>query len=106
MSDEHIQTPTLAIDGNNWVNYCDCIIPILQVKKLADHLTSNTVTARYTIAGDVNGLTPAQHWVEDEDLALVTLCTLIPDAIYTQVKGGNTVKALWNTLKTLFEGHS
>src|SRR5260370_9717097 len=34
------------------------------------------------------------------------LCASILDAIYTQVKGGNTVKALWNTLKTLFEGHS
>ena len=39
-------------------------------------------------------------------MALVTLCTLIPDAIYTQVKGSNTVKALWNALKMLFEGCS
>ncbi len=36
-------------------------------------------------------------------MALVTLCTLIPDAIYTQVKGSNTVKAFWDTHKTLFE---
>ena len=39
-------------------------------------------------------------------MALIMLCASILDAIYTQVKGGNTVKALWNTLKTLFEGHS
>src|SRR5258708_16927229 len=106
MSNDHIQMPTLAIDGSNWVNYQDCIVPILRVKKLADHFTSDTVTGRYTTAGDVNGLTPAQRWAEDEDLALVMLSTLIPDAIYTQVKGSNSVKSLWDALKTLFEGCS
>jgi LTR polyprotein gag-polypeptide-like protein/Pol polyprotein len=98
--------PMLAIDGSNWVNYHDHIVPILQVKKLADHLVSDTPTPHYTNAGNINGLTPAQCWAKDEDITVVMLNTLIPDTIYIQVKGGNSVKALWDTLKLLFEGRS
>ena len=104
MSNDHIQMPTLAIDGSNWVNYQDCIVPILRVKKLADHFTSDTVTGRYTTAGDVNGCTPAQHWADDGILTKIILNASILNAIYTQVKGGATVKAIWDALKTLFEG--
>jgi LTR polyprotein gag-polypeptide-like protein len=106
MSDECINMPMLTVDGSNWVNYHDHIVPILRVKKLADHLVSNTPTPRYMNAGNINGLTPAQHWAKDEDITVVMLNALIPDAIYTQVKGGNSVKALWDTLKSLFEGCS
>src|SRR5260370_8831290 len=104
MSDEHIQTPMLAADGSNWVNYRDCLIVIFQFKKLEDHLVSNTVTCYYTNAGDVNGRMPAQCWADDEILTKIILNASILDAIYTQVKGSTTVKAVWDTLKTLFEG--
>ncbi len=106
MSDEHIQMPMLATDGSNWVNYRDRLIVIFQFKKLEDHLVSNTVTHYYTDTGDVNGCMPAQHWADDEILTKIILNASILDAIYTQVKGGATVKAIWDTLKTLFKGWS
>ena len=104
MSDEHIQMPMLATDGSNWVNYRDRLIVIFQFKKLEDHLVSNTVTHYYTDAGDVNGCMPAQCWANDKILTKIILNASILDAIYTQVKGGATVKAIWDALKTLFEG--
>jgi LTR polyprotein gag-polypeptide-like protein len=106
MSDERVNTPMLTIDGSNWVNYHDRIVPILQVKKLADHLISDTPTPRYTNAGDINSLTPAQCWAEDKDITVVMLNASILDVIYTQVKGSNSVKALWDALKSLFKGRS
>ncbi len=106
MSDKCIQMPMLATDGSNWVNYRDQLIVIFQFKKLEDHLVSNTVTRYYTDTGDVNGHTPAQRWADDEILTKIILNASIPDAIYTQVKGGATVKAIWDALKTLFEGWS
>jgi hypothetical protein len=106
MSDKCINTPTLAADGSNWVNYRDRLVAILQAKKLADHLVSDVVTARYNAAGNVNGLMPAQRWSDDEDTTLVILNGSIPDAIYTQVKGGTNIKAIWDALRLLFEGRS
>ncbi len=101
MSDECIQTPMLAIDGSNWVNYRDWLIVIFQFKKLKDHLVSDTVTCYYTDAGDVNGCMPAQHWADNQILTKAILNTSILDTIYTQVKGVATLKAIWHTLKTL-----
>jgi len=106
MIDLYIPTPMLAADGSNWVNYRDRLMVILRVKKLTDHLANDTVTARYTNAGDVDGLTPAQRWADDEDLTLVIINASIPDVIYAQVKGGTNVKAVWDTLKSLSEERS
>jgi LTR polyprotein gag-polypeptide-like protein len=106
MSDECINMPMLTADGSNWINYCDCLVVILWVKKLADHLMNNTVTAHYITTSDVNGLTPTQCWADNEDLTLMILNASILDAIYTQVKGGTNIKAIWDALRLLFEGCS
>jgi LTR polyprotein gag-polypeptide-like protein len=106
MNNECISMPMLATNGSNWVNYRDHLVIILQVKKLSDHLVSDTLTLCYTIPGDVNSLTPAQCWANDEDLTLMILNALIPDTIYIQVKGSTNVKAAWDALKLLFEGCS
>jgi LTR polyprotein gag-polypeptide-like protein len=106
MSNECISVPTLAANGSNWVNYQDHLVVILWVKKLSDHLISDILTLHHIIPGDVNGLMPAQCWADNEDIILIILNASIPDAIYTQVKGSTNIKAVWDTLKTLFEGCS
>jgi hypothetical protein len=105
MNDEYISIPMLTTDGSNWVNYQDRLVVILQVKKLLDHLISDTLTLCYTIPNDVNGLMPVQCWANNEDLTLMILNASILDTIYTQVKGGTNVKATWDALKLLFKGH-
>jgi hypothetical protein len=96
MSNKCVNTPMLTVDGSNWVNYHDRIVPILWVKKLADHLISNTPTPCYMNAGDINGLTPAQHWAKDKDITVVMLNTLIPEYRYNAITIVDPVTAIYS----------
>jgi hypothetical protein len=66
--DLKINVVRLAVDGSNWITYRDRLQFALSVRSLTEHLTHTTVTATYTNAGVINGMTPVQRWDHDETI--------------------------------------
>jgi hypothetical protein len=50
----------LAADGSNWVNYQDRMMLAIRSYKWKDHLTNDSPTSQYTIAGTINSTTPEE----------------------------------------------
>src|ERR1700730_15420933 len=67
MSDDlRISITKLSMDGLNWVTYHDRMIWAFSSHHWSEHLTTSALPARYTLAGDINGQTPQDHWNAEE----------------------------------------
>ena len=61
-SDFTLHRPKLAADGSDWIMYRDRIKWTTTIKGLGDHLTEDTITQGFKIAGDIGGLKLKQRW--------------------------------------------
>jgi hypothetical protein len=96
----------LASDGSNWVSYRDRLIVTLKSRRWHDHLTSDTVTTTYTSRGDINNLTPAMRWEDNDEVVKHIIMSSIPDDIFNRIKTGANAKEWWEKLKGICEGRS
>jgi len=101
-----LQLPELDVDGSNWITYCNRMQWIIKMRGLSDHLTNATVSLAYNTTGDIGGLKPKQRWAAGETAASQLLGMMIPDSVFHKIKSVDTVKAVWDKLKELFEGKS
>jgi|SRR6266850_7617487 len=44
------------------------------------------------------------RWEADEAIPMQVIAALVPNSIFTNIKGHNTAKDVWDTLKALYEG--
>src|SRR6266850_5993536 len=96
----------LLSDGSNWVTYRDCMTWSLQSRGLLDHLNHITITTQYVAIGDINNITPQMRWEADEAIAMQVIAASVPNSVFTNIKGHNTAKDVWDALKALYEGHT
>jgi len=96
----------LLSDGSNWVTYCDHMTWSLQSRGLLDHLNHTTITPRYVAIGNINNITPQMQWEADEAIAMQVIVASVPNSVFTNIKGHNTAKDVWDTLKALYKGHT
>jgi hypothetical protein len=101
--DLKINVVRLAVDGSNWITYRDRLQFALFVRSLTEHLTHTTVTATYTNAGVINGMTPVQRWDHDETTTKYLIASSVPDSIFKRIKSGTRAKDVWDSLKKLSE---
>ena len=101
-----LHLPKLAADGSNWITYRDRIKWTITMRGLGDHLTDNTITAKYTSAGEIGGLKAEQRWTADKIAVNQILGATIPDLVFNQIKTAYEPKDVWEMLKALFEGKS
>lgn len=96
----------LAPDGLNWVTHWDHMKYALNMCRWVDHLMSDTITQAYKDAGNVGGVKPEVHWKADEAIVWQMIVTFVPNSVFNHIKAGADVKAVWELLKKVFEGHT
>jgi len=69
-----------------------------------DHLNHITITTRYVAIGDINNITPQMRWEADEAIAMQVIVASVPNSVFTNIKGHNTAKDVWDALKALYKG--
>src|SRR5713226_4275496 len=106
MGEEKLHLPKLALDGSNWITYCDRIQWSFKMRGLGNHLISNSIPDEDLEAGDIGGYTPTQRWERGEVSASSLLDATIPDDVFRSIKDAESVKEVWDNLKALFEGKS
>jgi hypothetical protein len=96
----------LQPNAMNWVSYRNCIIWALGGKGWHDHLTSDSPTALYATVGDMGNITPLMQWQANDKAAMHMIMSSIPNSVFSNIKSSMTVKAAWDALKLLYEGHT
>ena len=104
MSDENRMTlPKLAVDGSNWVTYRDCVLWMIRLRQCLDHFSSASITPTYTAAGDINGVSPAAHWANEESTIMTLILASVPDHVFNCIKTKMNSFEVWNTIKAIYQ---
>jgi hypothetical protein len=106
MSDSPLNITKLATDGTNWVTYKDRFTWAIRSRRWSSHLTSSTVTPAYIAVGDVNGMTPAERWDDEEDQVKQHLATSLPDNVFNVIKNKPTVFEMWTEIQDIHQKRS
>jgi len=96
----------LASDGSNWVSYRDRLTITLKMKRWQEHLTEDAVTQAYNDRSTINGIASEMRWEDDDQAVKHVIMNSVPDEVFNRIKGGASVKAWWDSLKTICEGRS
>jgi gag-polypeptide of LTR copia-type len=67
---------------------------------------SDAITTVYQSAGVISGLDANMRWQLDEAAVKQLIAASVLDTVFNWIKGGTNVKAIWDELKRLFEGHT
>jgi hypothetical protein len=105
-SQPKITLSKLLPDGMNWVTYCDCFLYMLDSGRLCEHIQHITTPTSYTAAGNIDGVTPDDHWAKEEGMIRTLIGKSIPDLAFNKIKSHAAVKDIYNTLKSVYEDHS
>ena len=107
MSDENRMTlPKLPTDRSNWVTYRDCILWMIRQRQWLDHFSSASITPAYTAAGDINGVSPATHWANEESTIMTLIPASVPDHVFNRIKTKTNSFEVWNTIKAIYQTRS
>jgi hypothetical protein len=49
--------------------------------------------------GTVNNITPQMQWETDEAIAMQVIMALIPNSVFTNIKGKTNTQEVWDALK-------
>ena len=96
----------MEADGANWVSSKSRLQLTFKHRKWADHLTSTTITKRYTNKGNVRGITATERWENDEIAAIDWIATTLPNVVWIPLMNHTTVKEIWDTLVAEYEDRS
>ena len=104
MSDENRMTlPKLAADGSNWVTYRDRVLWVIRQRQWLDHFSSASITPAYTAAGDINGVSPASRWANEESTIMTLIPASVPDHVFNRIKTKTNSFEVWNTIKAIYQ---
>jgi hypothetical protein len=56
--------------------------------------------------GDINGISPAERWDDDETIIKYLITSSVPDLMFNRIKEGAYTKDIWDHVKKMFEGSS
>ena len=105
-NDTKISLVKLVINSNNWITYHNQLQFALSLCKLIEHLTHDTVTIKYMNMGDINGMSPAEHWDNDKTIIKYLITLSVPDLVFNRIKEGAYAIDIWDILKKMFKGKS
>ena len=98
-----MSTVKLATDGSNWVTYQSRMTWAFNLRGWSDHLTTSTVPAAYTTAGNINGQSPDQRWAIEEAITKHMIAASVPDRIFHQIKSKTSTMEVWATMKAMHQ---
>ena len=98
-----MSTVKLATDGSNWVTYQSRMTWAFNLRGWSDHLTTSTVPAAYTAAGNINGQSPDQRWATEEAITKHMIAASVPDRIFHQIKSKTSTMEVWATMKAMHQ---
>ena len=104
--DLQINVPKLATDGSNWVTFRGRMTWAITSHHWSPHLTSATVTQPYIDASDVNGMTPAKSWEDEEAQTKELIAASLPDHVFNHLKVKANVMEIWMEVKAIYQNRT
>jgi gag-polypeptide of LTR copia-type len=101
--DQKTTLPKLSPDGANWVTYRNRFHYSLDSGHLCKHIQHDATPTLYTTAGNINRVTPDDHWAREEGMIRTMIGNSIPDSAFNKIKSYSAVKDIYNTLKQVYE---
>ena len=119
-SDTFLRTiPKLQADGRNWITYRDRLTLCITAQGLLGYLDGTVTEPADPATRDESAShTPDEvseneehakldaDWKQKQAIVLQYIASTIPDSLYLKIKGKQTAKEAWDTLKAEFESRT